>query len=397
MYDLVVAKPGFATHVQRLDVAAGESRTGLELPLLLGDGTISGRVSDRAGPLGGASVVATAAGVRVETVTLTQDDVGSFVLRGLPTPGSYTVVVTAEERATSTLTLALGEAQQLTGVDVVLGDASGTLSGKVAVTSGDPGGVEVTVTDGAGTWRTATRSGGGSWRLGGVPVPGTYTVTFAREDLETQVLSVSLDGFGTVTSGAASASALDVRMRPANGSLSGTVRQEAASGPAQPAGNVSVTASSGTVRRTVTTASTPQSGVGRYALDDLPPGTYTVTFTRSGTRSVSQIVVVHAGQAAELSPVLVRPASVRGTVTSGGSPVAGANVRLFRAADYGVTGAAPAATATTDAAGQYVFPDVDAPQNYLVEVRVVAGGSVVGVSPPFTLPASDERTVDVTS
>ncbi|MCC2315941.1 carboxypeptidase-like regulatory domain-containing protein [Cellulomonas xiejunii] len=398
VYDLVVAKTGYATHVQRVDVAAGESRSGLELPLLLGDGTISGTVSGGGGPLGGASVVASSATVRVETVSLTTDVVGSFVLRGLPTPGTYTVVVGADGRAPSTLTLTLGEGQQLTGVDVVLGDAEGTLAGAVTVPQGDPGGVEVTVTDGASTWRTAARSGSGTWRLAGVPVPGTYTVTFARADLQSQVLSVSVDGFGRVTSGAASAAGLDVSMRQATGTLSGTVRQQDAAGAPVPAGNVVVQVASGTVTRSVTTASTPAGTVGQYAVEALPPGTYTVTFTRAGTRPVAQIVVVQAGQDATLSPVLVRPAGVRGTVTrAGGTVVGGATVRLFRAVDYGLAGAQAVATTTSDASGAYAFDDVDAPQNYLVEVRVVAGGSVLGVSPPFTLAASEQRTVDVTS
>src|SRR5690606_4000422 len=96
IYDLVVSKPGYASSTQRLDLAAGESREGIELALLLGDGSISGTVSGPAGAIGGAAIVATAGQARVETVSLTQDTPGGFVLRGLPTPGSYTVVVTAE-------------------------------------------------------------------------------------------------------------------------------------------------------------------------------------------------------------------------------------------------------------------------------------------------------------
>ena len=72
VYDLVVAKAGFASAVQRVDVAAGEDRSGIQLSLLTGDGSIAGSVSGAAGPVGGATVVATAGQVVVETVSLTR-------------------------------------------------------------------------------------------------------------------------------------------------------------------------------------------------------------------------------------------------------------------------------------------------------------------------------------
>src|SRR5690554_5951351 len=117
VYDVVVTKQGFSTNVQRLDVAAGESRLGVELPLVLGDGTISGQVLGAEGPLGRASVVAVSGTTRVETVSLTAElgEEGTFALRGLPTPGTYTVVVTADSYSAATLTFSLTATQQLTG------------------------------------------------------------------------------------------------------------------------------------------------------------------------------------------------------------------------------------------------------------------------------------------
>jgi len=400
VYDLVVAKDGFSSSVQRVDVAAGEDRTGVQLALVQGDGSIAGTVSGFSGPVGGATVTATSGQVTVETVTLTQDAVGSFVLRGLPTPASYTVVVAAPGYAPATLTATLTQGQALDGLAVVLGRDQVSLSGTVRVSGGSAGGVGVTVTDGALTLQTVTQSADpvGHWSISGLRVPSTYTVTFARGDLESQTLSVSVDAFGTVTAGATSATSVDVSMRAATGSISGTVRQPPTRDAAPaPVGNVRVTVSSGTVQRVVYTASTPAGSVGQYVLDGLDPGTYTVTFSRAGTRATSEIVQLAAAQDAHVSPTLVASARISGTVRyASGETADGLTVLLYRASDYG-TAAGAVATTTTGANGSYAFLDVDAPENYLVEVRVTADGSVLATSSPQTLDASEQLVVNLTA
>lgn len=396
VYDLVTTKTGYSTQVERIDVAAGENRTGIQVQLLDGDGAISGVVSGATGPVTGATVVATYGQVTARTVTLTQDTPGGFTLRGLPTPGTFTVVVSAPGYASATLSLNLGAAQTLTGVAVTLGAASGTLSG-TATTPDGTGGVTVTVTDGVDTRQTVTQSGApvGSWAVSGLRVPSTYTVTFSRGDLESQVVSVSLDGFGAVTAGASSATAVDVRMRLATAQITGTVTQSpAGGGTATPAGNVQISASSGQAQFTVTSASTPASAVGSFVMQGLPPGTYTVTFSRKGTRPTSMIVTLVAGQVQRINPVLVSPAAISGVVSQAGTPTVGAIVSLYLASDYG-TAAPPVATATTDGNGRYTFTDVDAPASYLLEVQVSANGAAVATSPPTTLNASQQLALDI--
>ena len=399
VYDLVVTKEGFASSVQRVDVAAGEDRTGVRLALVQGDGSIAGTVSGFAGPVPGATVVATSGQVVVETVSLTQDAVGSFVLRGLPTPGAYTVVVSADGYAPATLNLTLTAAQTLTGVDVVLGRDQATLGGLVQVAGGRADGVDVTVTDGALTLQTVTQSTDpvGRWSLSGLRVPSTYTVTFSRADLESQVLAVSIDAFGNVTAGAASATAVDVTLRPATATIYGVVDQPPTDGAAPvPAGNVRVTVSSGSAQRVVHTASTPEGEVGSYVVEGLDPGTYTVTFSRAGTRATSEIVVLAAAQRVEVSPTLVAPARIAGRVRyAAGGDGDGLAVLLYRASEYG-TAAGPVATTTTDDRGRYAFEDVDAPENYIVEVRVTVDGSVLATSAPLTLGPSDQLDVPIT-
>lgn len=398
VYDLVVTKEGFASSVQRVDVAAGEDRTGVRLALLQGDGSITGTVSGFAGPVAGATVTATSGQVVVETVSLTQDAVGSFVLRGLPTPAAYTVVVSAEGFAPATLNLTLTQAQTLTGVDVVLGRDEATLGGLVQVAGGKADGVDVTVTDGALTLQTVTQSTDpvGRWSLSGLRVPSTYTVTFSRADLESQVLSVSIDAFGTVTAGASSATSVDVTMRFATAQISGVVRQPVVvDGTPERVGNVRVVVSSGSTQRVVHTATTPTKAVGSFHVGGLEPGTYTVTFSRAGTRATSEIVVLAAAETRDVSPVLVAPARITGTVTyAGGGDGEGLAVLLYRASEYG-TAAGPVRTTTAGAGGAYVFTDVDAPENYLIEVRVTADGSVLATTPPLTLGASDQLVQDI--
>ncbi len=397
VYDLIVSKVGFAPTVQRADVAAGEDRTGIELALLDGDGVIQGIVTDLNNPIGGATITATSEDTTVETVSLTQDEVGSFTLRGLPTPATYTVVVTADGRSSVTMSLSLTQGQELTGVSAVLGKSTGSLGGRVSVTGGSAGGVTVTVTDGAMTVQTVTQSTSpvGRWQVSGLRIPSTYTVTFSGSGLASQVLSVKIDGFGTATQGAASASAVNATLQPAKASLSGIVRQTGTSGTVSPAGNVTLTLSSGTIQRVVTSASTPASKRGRYAIDNLPPGTYTATFTQAGTTATSTVLTLAAGQHRTYNPVLVAPARITGTIlTAGGDPAAGLTVNLYRASQYG-TAAGAAATTTTRSDGTYAFTEVDAPEHYLVEVRSAPGGTVLATSTPISLSASAAHTFDV--
>lgn len=397
VFDLVVTKEGYASTVQRVDVAAGEDRAGVELSLLQGDGSIAGSVTGFSGGIGGATVVATSGQVVVETVTLTQDQVGSFVLRGLPTPGTYTVVVQADGYAPATQNLTLTAGQALTGVTVVLGRDEATLGGRVSVPGGDAGGVSVTVTDGALTLQTVTQSTDpvGTWSLSGLRVPSTYTVTFARTDLQSQVVSVSVDAFGNVTAGAPAADAVDVTMKSARARVFGVVTQPPSRDDAAvPVGNVKVTVSSGADERVVWTASTPASQTGHYVVDDLDPGTYTVTFSRSGTRATSEIVVLEAAQQQEISRELVAPASIHGRVTTSAGGAGGVAVLLYRASEYG-TAAGAVRTTTADDEGRYRFDDVDAPENYIVEVRVTKDGAVLATSAPLTLEASEAGRLDI--
>ena len=393
VYDLVVSKLGFASDTQRVDLSGGETRTGVTLVLRSGDGLISGTVTGPDGPLGNAVVTATSGNNTVRTLTLTKGDIGGFTLRGLATPATYTVTVTAPEFTPVTSTLTLTESQKLTGVLLSLSASAGSLSGMVTMLAdGSPAtGVTVTVASGSNQpLTTVTQSGAsaGLWSMSGLPIPGTFTVTFSRADLESQTVSLALNSAGVITSGAGPNGSIAVAMRSAFAAVTGTVRQVSPRG-STAVGEATVTLASGEQNYTVTSASVPASDLGVYYIGNVAPGTYTMSVVRKGTSPTTVIITVTAGQILTYNPVLIQPASVSGLVTSGGKPLPGSEVFMYVSSQY------PAkvyAQTMTDSAGRYSFTGVDAPQAYVIEARNSAGPLV---SRTIMLDASQAATVDL--
>ena len=118
--------------------------------------------------------------------------------------------------------------------------SAGSLSGTVTTIPGDAPapGVSVSVTSGATSLQTVTQSTGavGGWTLAGLPIPGTYTVTFSRADLQSQTIAVTLDAAGNLGSGSGvSGNTITIAMTSAFAEISGVVSQRNADG-SHPAG-----------------------------------------------------------------------------------------------------------------------------------------------------------------
>src|SRR6478752_4014703 len=351
VYDLVLSKPGYATDTQRIDLSGGEVRGDIQLRLRTGDGLISGTVTGPDGPLGGAV-----------------------------TPATYTVSVTSHASTTHTTAVLLADEQKLTGVQLTLARSAGSLSGSVTTLPGNApaAGVSVTVSAGTTSVQTITQSAGtvGAWTIAGLPIPGAYTVTFSRDDLQPQTVAVNLDAAGNPTTGSTGSAAggIDVAMTSAFAEISGVVSQRSADGTTAPAGEATVTLSSGSDTYTVTSASEPESATGSYRVGGVVPGTYTLSVSSRGTSPTSIIVTVAAGQSLIQNPVLIPPASITGLVRDRqGSTQPGVEVDLFKASEYP---AQVTQRATTDASGRYTFADVDAPQAYVLEVRSSSQGAI---------------------
>jgi hypothetical protein len=367
-YEIVVLKSGYAPAVQSISLQAGEQRTGIEIELQRGDGAISGTVTANGVPVGGATITASNSQTSVATVSLTQDAVGSFTLRDLPTPATYTLVITSNGFATQTLSLGLSQAQTLTGVNVDLARASGSISGTVSQVGGGPiGGVTVTVANGAINLQTVSVSVGavGSYRVEGLPLPGTYTVTFSRPDLTSQTRSVPLDPLGTTD-----AKGVNASLSTATAVLKGSITDSSSRAPL---GEVLISASTGTSTFTTTSASSP---AGQYLLAGLPPGTYTLSFSRSGSVPTNQLVTLRANQTLVLDVALAPQTKVVGVVLyqppgGTGTPVSGARVVIYPAATYPNNAVQ---TVSSGANGAFTIVGIN-PGDYIVEVTYPPGGA----------------------
>ncbi|HTW17561.1 MAG TPA: carboxypeptidase-like regulatory domain-containing protein [Nocardioides sp.] len=404
VYDLVVEKQGFATSTQRIDVSAGEERTGVEITLRQGDGVISGIVSSATGPLPEATVVATSGQTSVTTMSLTAENnqtEGSFTLRGLPTPASFTVVVSLPDHASQTLTLTLGAGQRLTGVSIMLDSSSGVLKGQVLTEADEQPapGVLVSVTDGVQTVQTATSSreeDAGEWRVTGLALPGEYTVTFSRADLATQTRALALDARGKLVEGGtgttSTSQGIAVSLRSATAVVAGVVRQKQTQGAAQPIGEAQVTLSSNTSTYQVTTASVPSHDAGEFRLEAVPQGTYTLSISRNGVSPVSRIVDLTAGQVWNEPTLLPVAASVSGQVMLANGPAgSGWVVEMYRSSQYPEV---VYRTVRTGAQGAFSFADVDAPEAYIIQVRRTRGSAASG-STTVQVDASEQARANV--
>jgi hypothetical protein len=385
-YEVTAELDGFAVQSQLINLAPAEERAGLAFNLRRGDGTISGHIRSADGPLGGAVITATEGTTSVRAVSLTRDDIGGYTLRDLPTPGTYTLVVTHDGYTTATLTVNLSARATRGGVDTTLTEGAGSIAGVVQEAGvGPAGGVLVRATDGEHVVQTVSVSVGtvGAYRLTGLAVPGTYTLSFERSDLAPQSRAVTLDRLSR-----RDVTGEDVSLTSASATISGTVRDT----DDEPVGNVSVELSGNGITMKTTTATDP---IGQYKLTRVPPGTYSLSFVRGGSAPTGLLVNVSAGQViTNLDAVLVARATLFGKVLTynNNNPVElpSARVRLFLQEDY--PSGQPVRITSTDSNGLYRFDDLEAPNVYVIDYA--PPGEDPETSQQWALQASDTHELD---
>ena len=270
---ITITAQGHAPRVVDVSLRAGSV---VEFPLVTlaaEAGAISGRVIDTAAvPLGGVVVRATS-GAFVATA-VTDSVTGSYTLTGLRSARTYVVEFSADGYAPQTVAVDVGAGETVTEVNGSLIGSVGSLTGVISSADGAPiRSARVTVRGADTVVTTATLTsisvdgGPGSYRVSGLPVPGSYTVT------------VDADGFTSRTEAvtfvvASSDTTLDIQLVASTAAIRGTVT---AGGVA--VGGATVRIDDGRTTRTVISASSP---AGAFTFADLIPGSYTLSATVGG-------------------------------------------------------------------------------------------------------------------
>ena len=332
-YELVVFKPGFAIETRSVDLGPGQRLGSLEVLLRRGEGRISGVVVDvNANPLPGVTVLATDGLGLTSTRTLSgEDTIGTFEIRDLTTPATFTLSVEAAGFEPQSVTVVLDRGQTVDDLRIVVAASTGSIGGMITDRNDEPlGGVLITVVgaDVSLITRSLSVTSVGAWSIRGLPVPGNYTVTFRGEGLSAQALAVDLPiGVG------ADRNDVNVRLTPAVGTVRGIVAERGGAA----AGGVSVVLASANVERRTISANDP---LGRYQFDTLPPGSYTLTFTKRGLESQTLLIDVAAGQVVDVERLdMDRQTRVFGTFTRNGLPVGGVTVEVVEADNLSVVAA----------------------------------------------------------
>ena len=378
-YQLIVSKDGFATETRTVALGAAQTVDGIDIVLRKGDGLITGHVLDAAPPpgappsLGGATIEATDGTTKISTVSLTDGDLGAFVLRALTTPKTYTLTISKSGYRSETRTVVLSNAQSFDAGTIALARSTGSISGTVSQIGGGPiGGVSVSVTVGDKTLTTFTASTGdvGTYFIDKLPTPATYTITYARAGLLSQVRVQDLDP----TNNTGDATGVDMALGRSDATVAGVVRGVDTGSVA----GATIVLSDGTRSRTLTSANDP---VGQFVFTSVPPGAYTVTASLPGTSPSVRLVNVVPDHDEILDITLEAQASATGQVllldaqTNTYKPYAGAVVRLYRPADFPGAPSTALQTVTTDTNGNFLFTALEAPQNFVIAVFQTAASA----------------------
>lgn len=295
-YLVTISKPGYQT-VRHVVSGAEAAAGGVDVELVAGDGSLTGRVTGPGGAgQGGVDIVITDGTSTITTSTTTTGVVGSWSVDGLSTPSTYLVTASGTGLgAQSTLvTLAAGGSRT---TDIALSQGVATLSGMVSgpdslgFVSG-LGGATVTASDGDVTRTASTVTGGlpGSFTLVDLPIPGRYTVTVEAPGYAPQTQEIDL------TAGS-SAAVLDVLLTSGSGVVQGTVRDPAGAG---------LSAAGLTLRNDehVYKTMATSDGSGSYRFNGIAPGDYVLSAEQFGHLTGYTTVRVGPGAATTADLVL---------------------------------------------------------------------------------------------
>jgi len=315
-YTLTFSYPDFTSAVRGATVTSGNISR-IELLLNPLPATINGTVIGAGfGPLQNAVVKLTDTS-GIEIATTTTDALGQYSISGV-IPGFYTISVTATNFQSASRGIDLAPNESETD-DFTLALNPAGIQGTVTDTDSNPiSGATVEVLNETGIVITSTTTNGaGLYSLNNL-AGGTYRVRFSAPNFGTQLLGTTLTAGQTTT--------LNAALTPNPGILTGAVRDAGTNAPLSGA-SIRVLNSSG-----ITIAQTTSNGGGQYTVEQLPPGTYSVTFTVNGYGTVVLGAMIQSNTTSTVNASLGRIVGLlTGTVTSNvGTPLSGAIVELYQ-------------------------------------------------------------------
>ncbi|MFN3254059.1 MAG: carboxypeptidase regulatory-like domain-containing protein [Ilumatobacter sp.] len=282
-YELIFAKAGYDT--QRFVIAPPDDGSPVEIDvtLLPASGVISGRVVSGGSPLGGVEIEISDGNLVFTTTSQTDGDVGAFAFGAISTPGIYTLTAARAGFGTEVLQLPMDAGQERTDVAVQMSAGVGTVSGSIVDERARPvPGAVVTASNGDITRTTNSLTDGriGFYSIPQLDVPSTYIITVEAPGFLPQTRRVPMGG---------SIDGVGFELVNTTSRLTGVVSSAGGGGIAA----AGVTLSNADLQFDVATSATPTRGA--YAVDDLPPGNYTVTFDHFRHRSVTEFITIVEG------------------------------------------------------------------------------------------------------
>lgn len=288
-YQLSFTAPGYQPTTVVTTVGGGQQRYQPTVLLSVGNGQIGGTVTGGGQPLGGVVITTTVNGKDVTVGSPTSGAVGSFLIPNLPTPQTYVITFTAPGYGSQTSVVQLGPGQSRNDLQVSLIPGVGSVTGVLTDPAGNRlGGATVTVGGAPTAMTTTTLTTGavGYFSVNSLPAPGEYTLTFSLPGYAATTVPIQLTADGAPPT-------VRVTMATALGSITGVI-----TGPdGNPRQGATVTATDGKRNWQVqSTGASPGLADGGYLLDNLLPGTYTVTVTMPGLGQQTALLTVAAGQ-----------------------------------------------------------------------------------------------------
>ena len=343
-YSVSALGPNYQTGTLSVTVLAGNTASA-NFSLQSQPGSISGNVVDtNSNPL--ANVLIEALQGNNILATAMTDPSGNYSLTGLA-PGTYVVRASANSfQATLQGTLVAANAQTIT--NFTLQSQPGSLSGLIqdASTQTPIAGANVFVLQGGVQIATALTQSDGTYSITGLPV-GSYVVQANSNDYQINQQGILVTANSALT--------VNLSLSADPGAVQGQILDQVTS---QPISGATVTLFNGSLF--VTNGQTDING--NYLLNNLAPGTYTLSATAANYQTLTQGVTVNslATTIANFS-LASQPGTMSGTVTDSNSlPIVGATVNISK--NQVLIG-----SVLTDSTGSYSLGGL-APDNYMVSV-----------------------------